>query len=274
MTVPGADPAPACPHCGARREPEHLFCGACGAPLPAVAGPEPASPGARPSPAAPEPNRATGTPYRLPESSPATPVATPAADALPYYISPNRIVLLTILSAGLYIFYWMYVTWRQYRDHTGEIAYPLFHALTLLVPIYQFFRLHAHIRVYQELMDGYGIPCTLNPLRVALLYLAVEMLQMVAVRLVLETPVTPGEQVAHFALNVAWLALVAGMLWQVQGNLNRFWQRRLQSRLARRRLSRAEVALVVLGLLFWLQWLIVLIILIDPTLLPSPDAGP
>ena len=274
MTVPGADPAPACPHCGARREPEHLFCGACGAPLPAVAAPEPASSGERPPPAAPEPNRATGTPYRLPESSPATPVATPAADALPYYISPNRIVLLTILSAGLYIFYWMYVTWRQYRDHTGEIAYPLFHALTLLVPIYQFFRLHAHIRVYQELMDGYGVPCTLNPLRVALLYLAVAMLQTVAFRLVLETPITSGEQLAYFALNVAWVALVAGMLWQVQGNLNRFWQRRLQSRLARRQLSLSEVALVVLGLLlFWSQWLI---ILIDPTLLPPPppDAGP
>lgn len=271
MTVPGA--APACPRCGAGREPEHLFCGVCGARLPPLAAPEPAAPGEGQPRAAAEPNRPAGTPRPLPESSPGAPVAAPAAGALPYYISPNRIALLTFLTAGLYIFYWMYVTWRQYRDHTGETAYPLFHALTLLVPIYQLFRLHAHIRVYQELMDAHGVPCTLNPLRAALLYLAAGILQTAAFRLALETPITPGEQVAQFALTVAGIGLVAGMLWQVQGNLNRFWQRRLQSRLARRQLSLTEVGLVVLGLLLlWLPWLIVLI---DPTLLPPPlDAGP
>ena len=277
MAVPGA--APACADCGATREPEHLFCGVCGARLPpAAAAPEPARAGERERRAADEMNRLAGTPYEprgeLGESRAGTPVAAPAEGALPYCISPNRIVLLTFLTAGLYIFYWMYATWRQYRDHTGETAYPLFHALTLLVPIYQFFRLHAHIRVYQELMDGGGVPCTLNPLRAALIYLAVATLGMVAFRLVAETPVTSSELVACFALNVAQVGLVAGMLRQIQGNLNRFWRRRLRSQLGWRRLSLAEVGLVVLGLLVWLQWLI---ILLDPTLLTPPqpgDAGP
>ena len=30
-----------------------------------------------------------------------------------------------------YLFYWFYLTWRQYRDHTGDTAYPVWHALTL-----------------------------------------------------------------------------------------------------------------------------------------------
>ena len=113
-------------------------------------------------------------------------------DALPYYIPPTRVVLLTLLSAGLYIFYWMYVTWRHYREHTGDIAYPIFHALTLLVPVYNFFRLHAHIRVYQELMEARGVPTTLNPVRAVMMYFGVFLLGMVYIMLPAEVPITPA----------------------------------------------------------------------------------
>ena len=38
------------------------------------------------------------------------------------YISALRITLLSIVSLGFYWLYWMYRTWKQYRDHTVEIA--------------------------------------------------------------------------------------------------------------------------------------------------------
>jgi len=74
------------------------------------------------------------------------------AVGLRYELSPQRILFMTIASYGLYLFYWYYVTWyyvtwKQYRDSTGANAYPVWHALTLLVPIYGLFRTHAHMRV-------------------------------------------------------------------------------------------------------------------------------
>ncbi len=70
---------------------------------------------------------------------------------------------MAVLSYGVYLFYWYYLTWKQYRDHTGQEAFPVWHALTLFVPIYGWFRFHAHVRTYKELMLRDGAPNSLNP---------------------------------------------------------------------------------------------------------------
>ena len=262
-----------CHRCGAAYAPEHRFCGACGTEVGSPAppsGPAPAPP-ARPtsvsSPdASEEINRLTGAPYD-PSASAQMPRAEERDDALPYYIPPTRVVLLTLLSAGLYIFYWMYLTWRHYREHTGDIAYPVFHALTLLVPVYNLFRLHAHMRVYQELMEARGVPTTLNPVQAVLMYFGVFLLGMVSIMLPAEAPITPAQQAAYAVINVGQSTLVAWILWQAQGNLNRFWQHRLGTRLGWAPFSPAELALVALG--FLLGWGVLAVILIDPTLIPA-----
>ena len=266
-----------CHRCGASYAPEHRFCGSCGAEVRAG---EPTTPAAVPAlepPPQPQPvsqvseemNRLAGAPY---DPSPHTDAA-PAGqldDTLRYYIPPNRIVLLTALSAGLYVFYWMYLTWRHYRDHTGETAYPIFHALSLMLPVYQFFRLHAHMRVYQELMEARGVPSTLSPLRAVGIYFGVVMLEMIAFRLVAEPTLTGPQQVAFFAINLVQVAVLAWLVAHAQGNLNRYWQHRIGARLGLTELSIVEIALVILGLL---EWGLLLIILIDPTLLPSDPAA-
>ena len=265
-----------CPRCGAQYAPEHRFCGACGAEISPPDAPSavPTLPAAPPEPArsaSEEIDRLAGVRYA---PSPAAEAAEPRPvdDALPYYIPPNRIILLTVLSAGLYIFYWMYITWRHYREHTGETAYPIFHALCLMAPVYQFFRLHAHMRVYQELMDARGIPNTLRPLRAVGIYLGVVLLEMAAFRLVAEPTITGPQQIAYFAINVVQVVVLTWLIVQAQDNLNRFWQHRLGANLGTApRLSAVEIALVILGIL---EWALLLIILIDPTLLPAePPAG-
>ena len=250
MAAPGGASSLTCGRCGATRAPEHIYCGACGVRLPAV------SPGAPAPPAASQPSAYT---------------SEPRADALPYYISPNRIVLMTFLTAGLYIFYWMYLTWRHYRDHTGETAYPVWHALALAVPIYQFFRLHAHLRVYQELMQARGVPNTLHPLRGVGIYLAVFLLSVAGLQLATSTALTTPQQAVYFGINLAQVALTAWLMVDAQGNLNRYWQHRLGERLAPAAVSPVEILLTIIGLL---QWGLVLIVLIDPSLLPTPETAP
>lgn len=80
-------------------------------------------------------------------------------------ISTRRIALLTVLSGGLYIFYWFYITWKQYHDHfkADDNAYPVWHALALLVPVYGAFRTRAHMRAYKESMLQRGVAGTIAP---------------------------------------------------------------------------------------------------------------
>ena len=269
-----------CHRCGAAYAPEHRFCGSCGAEVrPAVSTPVAAEPPEPPAPATPpaarprpsdELERLAGVPYDA-NAGAGQPRAGAWDDALPYYLPPKRVVLLTVLSAGLYIYYWMYVTWRQYREHTGELAYPVWHALTLLVPVYNLFRLHAHMRVYQEMMEARGVPTTLNPLRAVLIYFGVFLLAMVSLMLPAEPVMTPTQQAAYVMINVGQATLISWMLWQAQGNLNRFWQHRLGSRLGWKTVSPGEVAVVALG--FVLGWGMLAVILFDPTLLPSDPAS-
>ncbi len=271
-----------CQLCGAQYAPEHRFCGVCGAevqpaaPTPVVAEP-PISP-TPPSPAAPDParsrelDRLAGAPYD-PGLRRETAPTGELDDTLPYYIPPNRIALLTVLSAGLYVFYWMYITWRHYRDHTGEPAYPVFHALSLMVPVYQLFRMHAHMRVFQELMETRGVPSTLSPLRSVLIYLGVILLGMVSIMIPSEAPLTLSQQAAYVVIIVSQSSLLAWMLWRAQTNFNRLWQHRLGMRLGWMPINTAEVAVTILGFVF--GWGMLAVILIDPTLLPAdPAASP
>ena len=260
--------APQCHGCGALAQPEHRFCGVCGAALPDA----PASPEASPEVQA-ELHRLAGPAYEAPAPPADTPALPPTATgSLPWFIPPNRVVLLAVLSSGLYLFYWMYLTWRHYRDHTREEAFPVLHALCLLVPVYQFFRLHAHLRVYQELMQQRGVPDTLSPLRSVGLFLLASLLFTVAWRLLVEIQVDPAdstnlEQLGFFAVSAARVAILAWITWQAQRNINRYWQHRMGMSLVAAPLSVVELALVILGIINWIGWVL---IMVNPEILLSP----
>ena len=76
-------------------------------------------------------------------------VETP--QSLSYRISLTRIPVMTVLSYGFYLFYWF-----------GTKAFPVWHALTLIVPIYALLRTHAHMRSFKELMLGAGLHTTIS----------------------------------------------------------------------------------------------------------------
>ena len=122
---------PYCPDCKTEFLPEHKFCGVCGADLASV--------------------------------SNQTFLQTQSDFALPYYISVTKIISMTFLSNGLYLFYWFYITWKQYHETTDETVYPVWHALSLIIPIYNLFRIHRHVRTFKTLMSDSNLPNSLNP---------------------------------------------------------------------------------------------------------------
>ena len=180
------------------------------------------------------------------------------------YISAVRITLLFIVSLGFYWFYWMYRTWKQYQDHTvdmsaetGATHHPVWHALTQVVPVYGWFRFHAHIRQYKALMVERGVPDNLN---VALLTTVVVIGSIVGfgsgpmrdLRLSSDAVVNGGIFVAGVILGIVVLVVPIFVLLVVQSNLNRYWAS-VDSRLSQSaRFGKGEVVCIVLGVLFWL----------------------
>ena len=200
---------PFCPSCRVEVQASHRFCGNCGATLPTL---EAVRPTARPE-IAPQPQPAPGAVIGL-------------AEPLPYRISINRVLLMTVLSSGLYLFYWFYLTWKQYRDYTGAEAYPIWHALTLLVPVYNLFRVYAHARTFREMMTSAGLFSTISPGWAVALVWIVFSLNHVTLTLAggfdLSAEITRGDALALAAIDVLAIALIAGLLVRVQSNLNRY----------------------------------------------------
>ncbi len=232
---------PFCSNCGTESEANERFCRHCGASLAAsVAG------------------RQTVEPAPVPET---------AVRVLPNYLSPTRILVMAVLSYGLYLFYWFYLTWKQYRDHTGEDAFPVWHALTLLVPIYGFFRTHAHVRTFKELMKNSGVASTLSPGWAVGLVALTGLLDGISFNVsggfISLQEISRGTSLAVALLDALSITVVVGLLLQLQGNLNRYWGglpevMSGEVSLKSARIGAGEIILLVLGLLAWFNTLMLL----------------
>ncbi len=182
------------------------------------------------------------------------------------YISLRRIILMSIISAGFYWFYWMYRTWLQYRDHVytvviatgrqpsatvaapgGQIHFPFWHGMTQAVPVYGFFRYHAHIRHYKALMQERGVADSLN-LGLLTTIVVIAMLVRIIPHMLLE----PN----FFIAEVIFLIMETFVICHMQSNLNRYWAD-VDNRLAHpARFGKGEILLIILGVLFFWPGLI------------------
>ena len=176
------------------------------------------------------------------------------------YISVIRIILMSVISMGLYWIYWMYRTWKQYRDHalesaaeTGDVHYPVWHALTQLVPVYGFFRYHAHIRHYKEQMVNRGVPDTLN---LGLLTTVVVINGILAILAGTmrdpDLPIGIGVLVTGIALSIVTIIVSIVVLSVMQSNLNRYWETVDARLMQSARFGKGEILCIILGVLFWI----------------------
>lgn len=219
---------PFCPHCGTQVQTSSNFCGACGREL--------ATGEAR-----------VGTVPQVPAVMPQT---------LPYHISSTRVPLMMVLSHGLYLFYWFYLTWKQYRDHTGTEAYPFWHALTLFVPIYSLFRTHAHVRAFKELLLNAGLSADLSVGGAVLLMLIYWVVGIIGVAVAwgsgdFSAQMTQGAALGSTVTGLIGIAVVTGLVMHVQGNLNHYWGSLEKVKAVTANIGIGEVFFVLLGFASW-----------------------
>lgn len=159
-------------------------------------------------------------------------------------ISMTRIVVLSaVTSSGLYFYYWLYLTWKQLQGETKGVHYPVWHALTMLIPIYGLFRLHRHVGVVQALALGAGVTTSLTPgLAVVLVALTwvLGIVSMGAVGLLL------------LVLNLISFALTTTTMLWVQGALNAYWYKVRGASLQDAPIGVGEKTVILLGVLLWL----------------------
>ena len=241
-------PMLSCPRCGAASALESTHCGQCGAVLRA--------------------DLRVVDAYR-----PETP---PVESGVSYSVPQSRVLVFTVLSFGLYLFYWMYLTWRQYRDNVrnaqspgrepGPTLYPVWHALTLLVPIYGLYRTHAHMTALRNMMNTRGLTSSISPGWCVAAVLPITFRTTVSGYILLALLIgadvaqsaesvpaetlSRGELVLALAIEVLVLAAVTWMLVHVQSNLNAYWSR-AGGPVETVPLSIVELALVFLGVAAW-----------------------
>jgi hypothetical protein len=157
----------------------------------------------------------------------------------------NRLIIASILSGGLYMFYWLYITWKQLDKETDEQHFPVWHALTWAVPFYQMFRLHRHSTIIQELATRAGVPTTLNAGTVVALGLA-------AFGLALTSFYTLNPGVV-LLLGIMVMTLTTTIIVWNQGALNAYWVTRYGEELRTAPIQRAEGLIVLFGILVWIS---------------------
>ena len=181
-----------------------------------------------------------------------------ASVGLRYEISPQRILFMTIATSGFYLFYWYYLTWKQYRESSGAEVYPVWHALTLLVPIYNLLRTHAHMRVFPDQMKAAGLATTISVWWAVAAVGAIGVIGLSTIRPSLANEITQGTLLVIVVLEMGIIAIVAWLLLHVQLNLNCYWRHLSEGRLTSARIGVGEVIFAVVGLLSWLETLVTL----------------
>ncbi len=84
--------------------------------------------------------------------------STPTNAGPTVYTSPAWLPFaLTIATGGAYLIVWAGRSWSMMKRERGDPEMrPLWHALSLVVPFYMIFRVHAHFRTLNELLARTG----------------------------------------------------------------------------------------------------------------------
>ncbi len=155
-------------------------------------------------------------------------------------------VVAAVLSHGVYLYYWLYLSWKHLREETGRNYYPVWHALAMLAPVFNLYIIYVHLKAIRELLAASGMETTLSPVRGVVLMGAVEVMSLVT--FFRASTVSLGQALLMDLVGIAVVAYI--VLWG-QSSLNRYWAQKYGERLRDAPLGRGEVLIVLLGLWTW-----------------------
>jgi hypothetical protein len=213
-----------CPFCGGELLTKALKCRHCRAWMPETMAAAASSPGGAEQ-AIDEESAAPGMRESAAEDSKGQPL--------------RHLILLSMATFGLYLFYWSWRSWRDIRDETGAEVSPALRTAALLLPFVSIYVLYSLLRSIRELAQARGVTSGYSPgLLTAAFHLIV------------------------FATNVSLLWFLAFAvvipLLPAQQTLNKYWEAVQPELRIREHFTPAEIALAAAGTLMVAQLLVTL----------------
>ena len=194
-----------CPACGTLNDPTSLYCNLCG-------------------------NKVTSPNIENHDSE------TSIDNAL--ILTNTRIVCLTIITFGVYILYWLYLTWKQMDGETDNNHYPVWHSLTFLVPIYGLFRLYDHLQTIKTLATKEELETQFSPT------LSLSLILLNFALAVTSYGVTSGLSI--LTIEIIQISLVITAILLAQTTLNAYWQKTKGPDVQSALFDRAELGFILL----------------------------
>lgn len=155
---------------------------------------------------------------------------------------------LSVCTFGLYLLWWIGASWAEMkRELRDEGMHPFWHAVSLIVPIYGQFRVHAHFATINTMLAAVGAGLRLRPGAMVVLVV----LTAVLVRIVSED--IPA--VVWIPLSLVACACAAGVVVHGQRGLNTYFQS-LPDRTITPRVHPVEWIVIVVGTIIWVLALI------------------
>lgn len=168
-----------------------------------------------------------------------------------------RVGILTLLSFGLYYFYWMYVSWKHLAAEMPEKEFhPVWHALSQFVPIYNFVVVYQHFRTIKEVQKRVWVESNLDPGLAVVLGILLPFISIIGGVGFL---IAPLWAVLNFIATIGMMILV---IWG-QMNLNKYWRKPGARPVRSARTGPGEIVITAVGGI--VTALVLIVIVFPPT---------
>jgi len=169
--------------------------------------------------------------------------------------APWRLIILSILTFGIYEIYWFYRNWKHLKKHKNLNISPGWRTVGLFVPIYNIILIYTQFRDIRDFAVGTGCKTYSSPGWLTFGYI---FLNGISLRLTLyEWKLTdPAELLGTSIFGLLISLLAVWLLVVVQKTLNDFWKKEQPDLVMRTTFSGKEIVLLVIGGIFWLLSLI------------------
>jgi hypothetical protein len=161
-----------------------------------------------------------------------------------------QLILLSLLSFGLYEVYWFFRTWRQLKDTKNLDISPGWRTLGLLVPVLNIVLAYKLFRDIKNYAQDLGCNTYSSPGWIVFGY-SISNAASLKILMKADNLADPGHRLIIFMVSEIFSLLAILLLVKIQNTLNAYWAGVQSGLIIRPKLTKGEILLLVLGGLFW-----------------------